>query len=93
LHLTRYSAIFRPRELVIKCRLTLASKLLRDTADKFEAIAHIAGYGSVGTFSTLFKKHTGQRPGDYRDMKPGHQARPSLDARRCPSSKSRPTSR
>jgi AraC-like DNA-binding protein len=60
-----------PREVVVKHRVALAASLLSTTNYSFEAIARTVGYKSAGTFSTLFKKHVGCRPSDFRGPGPG----------------------
>lgn len=55
-----------PMELVIRERMINAGKLLMNSDDKVSSIARQLGYESLSSFSRLFKKHMGRRPGEYR---------------------------
>ena len=47
-------------------RMTLAREKLLNTTDKVYEIANFVGYEDVNYFSTLFRKHFGMSPLDYR---------------------------
>jgi AraC-like DNA-binding protein len=55
-----------PMDLVIKNRLDLASTILMSTDDTIESIARRLGYKSLYSFSNLFYRHIGMRPGQFR---------------------------
>lgn len=55
-----------PMDLVIKNRLDLASTILMSTDDTIESIARRLGYKSLYSFSNLFYRHVGMRPGQFR---------------------------
>lgn len=55
-----------PKALVVKERITYAIQELTSSFDSIEVIANKAGYKSQFTFSHIFKKHTGMRPGAFR---------------------------
>ncbi len=56
-----------PMEMVIRERMIRAGELLVETDEKIISIADQLGYESMSSFSRLFKKHMGRRPGQYRD--------------------------
>ncbi|TYR74486.1 response regulator [Rossellomorea vietnamensis] len=53
-------------DYVIELRVKKAKALLRQTSLKVYEVAANAGFNDVKYFSKLFKKVTGQSPGDYR---------------------------
>lgn len=55
-----------PMDLVIKNRLDKASSLLLSTDYTIETIAGELGYKSAYSFSNLFQRHVGMRPGQFR---------------------------
>ena len=55
-----------PMDLVIKNRLDKASSLLLSTDYTIETIAGELGYKSAYSFSNLFHRHVGMRPGQFR---------------------------
>lgn len=55
-----------PRTLIIHQRIAFASKLLTKSNAKINEIASRVGYDSAFTFSNLFLKQTGLRPGAFR---------------------------
>ncbi len=55
-----------PVDYLIKYRMNLSCKMLRETSDKISHIANCVGYENIGYFCRLFRKHTGLSPGEYR---------------------------
>lgn len=55
-----------PVDFVINKRLDRALELLIHTDDKIEAIASSVGYKSLYSFSNLFVRRIGMRPGEFR---------------------------
>lgn len=55
-----------PMDHLTHLRLRRAGLLLRSTPDKIEEIAYQAGYGSVYSFSTAFRRWSGVPPARYR---------------------------
>lgn len=55
-----------PIDMVVRERLARAHQMLGETDMKLANVAKAVGYDSVSSFSTLFKKHYGERPGRYR---------------------------
>ena len=55
-----------PVDYLIKYRMGLACKMLRETSDKISHIAKSVGYENTGYFCRLFRKHTGLSPKEYR---------------------------
>ncbi len=55
-----------PVDYLIKYRMGLACKMLRETSDKISHIAKSVGYENTGYFCRLFRKHTGLSPREYR---------------------------
>ncbi len=58
-----------PVQQVTYLRMRRAVDLLTTTDDKVETIAHAIGYESPFTFSNAFKRWTGRRPTDYREVR------------------------
>ena len=50
-------------------RVSIAKNLLRTTSLSVESIAHEVGFAERSQFCTVFKKHTGKTPGEYRGAK------------------------
>lgn len=53
----------RPMEYLVGWRMTVAKNMLRDSGLSLDEVAQRIGYGSASTFSTAFRRHTGQPPG------------------------------
>ena len=68
----QFTRIFRdvygvsPIDYVIKCRLILASRLLKNTKLPLTEVSHRSGFGDKVSFSRLFTKKYGVTPGKYR---------------------------
>ncbi|EIQ01215.1 DNA-binding domain-containing protein, AraC-type [Opitutaceae bacterium TAV1] len=56
-----------PYELILEARMQRACDLLTHTGFKLDHIAAATGYADAFSFSSAFKRHTGQSPADYRD--------------------------
>ena len=56
-----------PYEAMLKLRLAQARVLLRDADDKIAAVASAVGFPDPRHFSTLFRRHHGCSPRDYRE--------------------------
>lgn len=54
-------------EYVTRVRIEKAKSLLVDPALRISEIAYASGFGSIPYFNTVFKKHLGMAPSDYRD--------------------------
>lgn len=55
-----------PVDYLIKYRIGVSCKLLRETSDKISHIAGCVGYGNTSYFCRLFRKHVGVSPQKYR---------------------------
>lgn len=55
-----------PREYLQKLRIAEARRLLEDGARSIQDVAKASGYSDIQFFRTLFKRHTGVSPADYR---------------------------
>jgi AraC-like DNA-binding protein len=55
-----------PMAYLTRSRMTVASRLLRETDLPLEAVATRVGYGSPFAFAKAFKRVTGDSPGSYR---------------------------
>lgn len=55
-----------PGEYLQRIRITKAAELLNNSKLSIAEIAWRTGYTSPGYFATVFKKHKGQSPGEYR---------------------------
>ena len=55
-----------PRDYLQQLRISTAIKLLEDTRLPIQTIARRVGYNDMTHFRSLFKRHTGQNPSDYR---------------------------
>ncbi len=56
-------------QALISERVSIAKNLLRTTAISIESIALEVGFSERAQFCTVFKKHTGKTPGEYRRLK------------------------
>jgi AraC-like DNA-binding protein len=65
-----------PKQMVIKQRLALAAHRLVYSHDTLEAIARTVGYERVHSFSDAFLKHSGMRPGEFRQTRRKEQVEP-----------------
>lgn len=54
-----------PMEYLLRWRMALAKKLLRDGADNITAVAQQVGYSSASTFTVAFARHVGLPPARY----------------------------
>jgi AraC-like DNA-binding protein len=54
-----------PMEYLASWRMALAKDLLRRGSDSIADVAERIGYSSTNTFSTAFKRHSGQTPARY----------------------------
>jgi len=50
----------------VRLRIAVACRLLTDTDDKMEDVAHRVGYSGAANFSRAFKEAMGVRPSEYR---------------------------
>ncbi|MFO7821387.1 MAG: AraC family transcriptional regulator [Lentisphaeria bacterium] len=57
-----------PMDLVIQKRINAATEMLAATDDIIEEIARKLNYKSVYSFSSLFKRRLGVRPGQFRQQ-------------------------
>ena len=57
-----------PIDYLLKCRISIACKMLRETSDKISHIANSVGYENTGYFCRLFRRHTGLSPNEYRRL-------------------------
>jgi AraC-like DNA-binding protein len=48
------------------CEIAVACRLLRDTDEKMEDVAHRVGYSGAAKLSRAFKEVVGVRPGEFR---------------------------
>lgn len=55
-----------PMQYIVSLRIANAMSLLDNTDDTIAQIATSVGYGDALYFSTLFRKHTGLSPSQYR---------------------------
>ena len=55
-----------PQEFLLQCRLRQACKLLSETNNPIQEIAHNVGYDNPLTFSKIFKSYYGVSPRTYR---------------------------
>ena len=58
-----------PHELITMTQLDRAKQLLRESEMTLDQIAPIAGYSHKERLSAVFKRETGQTPGEYRRRK------------------------
>jgi AraC family transcriptional activator of mtrCDE len=64
--LFREATGFPPKQFLLKCRVSTARHLLKNSRDSLEEIAETVGIDNVYYFSRLFKKHFHIPPGRYR---------------------------
>jgi AraC-like DNA-binding protein len=55
-----------PREFLTRLRIERAKHLLTVTGRSVTDVCLDVGFSSLGTFSTLFKRHVGHSPAEYR---------------------------
>jgi transcriptional regulator GlxA family with amidase domain len=55
-----------PLQYLTKCRMQKAGRMLRETELGVKEIASLAGYESVTSFSSAFKRQTGASPAAFR---------------------------
>jgi transcriptional regulator GlxA family with amidase domain len=55
-----------PGEYMQCLRITIAREMLEDNARSVEGVSRAVGYEDSAFFRTLFKRHTGMTPGEYR---------------------------
>ncbi len=69
--LRQFKALYgiTPHQFLIKKRITRASELLDDHSLSITEICHKVGFESLGSFSWLFKRHTGKSPEQLRKQK------------------------
>lgn len=60
-----------PIEYLIRYRITMACKMLKETSDKVSHVAGRVGYENVGYFCRLFRKHVGMSPKEFRTLDMG----------------------
>lgn len=59
---------FSPSELLIRCRMENARRLLLDTASSVERVGELCGYGSLSAFTQAFKREVGVAPQRFRQQ-------------------------
>ncbi len=64
------------RSYLARLRVLRALRLLAHTGDPVTEVALAVGYSSMGTFSRVFRSHTGLSPSAYREVAAGRQAAP-----------------
>ncbi|MBC8066825.1 MAG: helix-turn-helix transcriptional regulator [Deltaproteobacteria bacterium] len=66
--LRRFRAVFgeTPHEYLTRCRIERAKTLLLESDAPVTEICFEVGYGSVGSFSSLFARHVGRSPEHFR---------------------------
>lgn len=57
---------YTPHEYIINIRISTAKYLLTTTGLSVKEICFMTGFSSESTFCTVFKKHTGLAPAEYR---------------------------
>ena len=55
-----------PSQLIVKTRITIASRLLRETQQSVAAIAQHCGYSDQSAFTRAFRQASGVTPLEYR---------------------------
>lgn len=55
------------RQFIIRERMALAARLLKEQTLSVGAVARQAGYPNVSYFITVFKRHTGNTPTEYQE--------------------------
>ena len=51
-----------------QCRMEKAKELLKDTKDTVKEVCEKVGYSDVKHFTSMFRKYTGLKPGEYRKL-------------------------
>jgi AraC-like DNA-binding protein len=74
-----------PRQFLLDCRMQAARGLLRETATPVTEIALRLGFCSSQHFASLFKRHTGVTPRDYRSGVAGPRRASDRDDGQSPS--------
>lgn len=59
-------------DYLVSLRMEKATELLKDNQLKIIDVANLVGFSSSGYFSTVFKKHLGQTPVEFRNSKIGN---------------------
>lgn len=59
-----------PQEFLLKTRVLAAMRLLRETSLTISEIANRCGFVDASSFSSHFRKRTGESPRKYREAKP-----------------------
>ncbi len=57
---------YSPNKYLNELRMQQAKQMLTETSDSVKTIAAALGFGTTEHFYSMFKKSTGQTPGDYR---------------------------
>ncbi len=57
-----------PVDYLIKYRIGISCKMLRETSDKISHIAGCVGYENTSYFCRLFRKYVGVSPKKYREQ-------------------------
>lgn len=55
-------------DYLIRLRMEKAKELLKDTKDTVKEICEKVGYSDVKHFTSMFRKYTGLKPGEYRKL-------------------------
>ncbi|MGD6745127.1 helix-turn-helix transcriptional regulator [Streptomyces sp. BH106] len=58
-----------PGQYLSQRRIERAAEMLRTCDLSITEICHLVGFAGLGTFTTRFKQHMGQTPGEYRRSK------------------------
>jgi len=56
-----------PGAYIQALRISAAKELLEHGTPSIQAVSSKIGYGDIGFFRNLFKRHTGMTPGEYRE--------------------------
>lgn len=51
---------------VTRMRIKAAKGIIANTPERINDVARLVGFSSIASFSTVFQRHTGQSPGQYR---------------------------
>ncbi len=61
-----------PKQQILEARMERVRQLLLDTTCSLEQIASLSGFADAPQLSTVFKRYTGQAPGEFRrSVQPG----------------------
>ena len=55
-------------DYLIQLRMEKAKELLKDTKDTVKEVCEKVGYSDVKHFTSMFRKYTGLKPGEYRKL-------------------------